>query len=129
MTREQEIAKKIVQVLEHGTSELDATTAGQLASARTRAVAAMAQGVRATHAAPAYAGSGHSVIEYLRGHHLGWAPAVLALLAIVMIVTVLQQNSAMEPVETDTLLLASDLPPAAFVDQGFDTWLENSSRR
>lgn len=128
MTREQEIAKKIVQVLEHGTSELDATTAGQLASARARAVSAMAQGVRSTHAAPAYAGSGHSVIEYLRGHHLSWAPAVLALLAIVMIVTLLQQNSVMEPVETDTLLLASDLPPAAFVDQGFDTWLENSSR-
>lgn len=129
MTREQEIAKKIVQVLEHGTSELDATTAGQLASARARAVSAMTQGVRTPHAVPAYAGTGHAVIDYLRGHHLTWAPAVLVLLAAVMVVTLLQQNSAMEPVETDTLLLASDLPPAAYVDQGFDTWLENSSRR
>ncbi len=127
MTREQDTAKKIVQILEHGTSELDAATTGKLAAARARAVSGMAEAARSAHAAPAYSGTGHSVIEYLRGHH-HWTPALLALLAAALIFTLLQQNSPKEPVETDVLLLASDLPPAAYVDQGFDAWLKKSSR-
>ena len=128
MTQEQDTAKKIVQILAHGTSEMDATTLEQLAQARARAVSAMAGAIPETHAVPAYVGTGHAVMDYLRGHHLSWAPAVLAVLAALIIFTSLQQNSTQQPVETDTLLLASDLPPAAFVDQGFDTWLENSSQ-
>lgn len=128
MTQEQDIAKKIVQILEHGTSELDTATAGKLAAARTRAVHAMGQPSRAMPAEHAYAGTGHSIIEYLRGHHLTWVPALIALVAAVLILSLLQQNSTNGPVEVDTLLLASDLPPSAYVDQGFDTWLKKSSR-
>ena len=128
MTREQETARKIVQILEHGTSELDEATSEKLAAARRQAVAAMAEGARSRHVVPAYAGSGHSLIEYLRGHHLSWAPALLGLLAALLVFSLWQQNTSKEPVATDTLLLASDLPPAAYVDQGFDAWLENSSQ-
>lgn len=129
MTREQDTAKKIVQILEHGTSDLDAATIERLAAARKRAVAAMPHAAHNTQAVPAYAGSGHhTLLEYLREHHLSWAPALLGLLAALLVFTLWQQNSNKEPVATDTLLLASDLPPAAYVDQGFDAWLENSSR-
>lgn len=128
MTQEQDTAKKIVQILEHGTAELDSATAGKLAATRTRAVLAMRQPSRTMQAEHAYAGAGHSIIEYLRGHHLSWAPMLIALLAAVLIFSLLQPNSSNGTIEVDTLLLASDLPPSAYVDQGFDTWLKKSSR-
>jgi hypothetical protein len=46
-----------------------------------------------------------------------------------LLVFVTLQHNYFEPVEADALLLASDLPPEAYVDKGFDAWLANTSRR
>lgn len=126
MTREQDTAKKIVDALDYGTANLDRQTADTLVSARRKALAA-AQPVYARQSQTALAGLGHSIQEYFHEHH-GWMPAAIVVSAALLAFVVLQQHYS-EPVEADALLLASDLPPEAYVDKGFDAWLENSSRR
>lgn len=126
MTREQDTAKKIVDVLEYGATQLDDQTTQKLAAARMQAVAAMAQPAHATHAQTSLAGFGHYLGEHLHGHH-GWMPAALVVSVALLAFVVLQPTSS-EPVEGDALLLASDLPPEAYVDKGFDAWLENTSQ-
>lgn len=126
MTREQDTAKKIIEVLDYGTTQLDNSTAGKLAEARERALAAMARPAHVAHAETSVAGFGHFIAEHMHGPR-AWMPMVLVAAALLIFV-MLQQNSSREPVEGDALLLASDLPPEAYVDKGFDAWLENSSR-
>lgn len=127
MTREQDTAKKIVDVLNYGASELDQQTSEKLLAARRKAVAAMVQPAYVAHAETHLAGVGRYIGEHLHGHH-AWMPAALVISAALLLLVVLQQNNS-EPVEADALLLASDLPPEAYVDKGFDAWLENTSRR
>ena len=125
MTREEDTAKKIVDLLNDGTASLDRKTADQLAAVRHKAIAA-AQPAYAQHAQTSLAGLGHSIQEYFHEHH-GWMPVALVA-SIALLVFVALQHNYSEPVEADALLLASDLPPEAYVDKGFDAWLENSSR-
>jgi hypothetical protein len=125
MTREQDTAKKIVEVLNDGTASLDQKTADKLAAARQKAIAA-AQPAYAHHAQTSLAGLGHSIQEYFHEHH-GWMPMALVASVALLVFVTLQHNYS-EPVEADALLLASDLPPEAYVDKGFDAWLENTSR-
>jgi hypothetical protein len=127
MTREQDTAKKIVDVLNYGVSELDQQTSERLLAARRKAIAAMAQPAYVAHAETNLAGVGRYISEHLHGHH-AWMPTALVISAALLVLVVLQQNYS-EPVEADALLLASDLPPEAYVDKGFDAWLENTSRR
>lgn len=126
MTREQEMAKTIVDVLNEGTASLDRKTADKLVAARHKAVAA-AQPAYAHHAQTSLAGFGHSIQEYFHEHH-SWRPMALVASVALLVFVVLQHNYS-EPVEADAMLLASDLPPEAYVDKGFDAWLENTSRR
>jgi hypothetical protein len=125
MTREQDTAKKIVDVLNFGTAELDDQTSGRLAAARKKAVAAMAQPAYAPQAEMSLAGMGRYFTEHMHGQR-SWMPMTLMLSAALLVFVVLQQHYS-EPVE-DALLLASDLPPEAYVDKGFDAWLASSSQ-
>jgi zinc transporter ZupT len=113
--------------LNYGVSELDQQTSERLLAARRKAVAAMAQPAYVAHAETNLAGVGRYISEHLHGHH-AWMPTALVISAALLVLVVLQQNYS-EPVEADALLLASDLPPEAYVDKGFDAWLENTSRR
>jgi hypothetical protein len=127
MTQEQDTARKIVDILEQGASELDAATCGKLAGVRQQAVAAMAEAVPVAQVKTAHAGVGSLITEHLHGHR-AWVPMALLLAATLLLFVVMQQQSAREPVEADALLLASELPPEAYLDKGFDAWLENSSQ-
>lgn len=125
MTGEQDTAKKIVDLLDEGTGHLDYQTSEKLSAARRKAVAAVASPAYAHHAQLSLTGLGHSVQEYFHHHH--WMPmAIVASVALLLFVALQQHYS--EPVEADALLLASDLPPEAYVDKGFDAWLKNTSR-
>jgi hypothetical protein len=61
-------------------------------------------------------------------HFRAWVPLALLLLGL-MFVTYWQNTPEVNDVsEIDTHLLAEDLPLHAFIDNGFDTWLEGSSQ-
>lgn len=127
MTQEQNTAKKITEALDRGVAELDAITIDKLAAARKQAVSVMVQPASVAHLEPAHAGVGQFIIEHMHGQR-AWTAMALLLVAGLLVFAVLQQNSINEPVEADALLLASELPPEAYIDKGFDAWLENSSQ-
>lgn len=127
MTREQDTARKIIEVLDYGASELDDGTMAKLAEARKQALDAIAKPAYVAHAETHIAGIGRFIVEHMHGPR-AWMPMALMLAAVLLVFIMLQQNSSSEPVGADALLLASDLPPEAYVDKGFDAWLENSSR-
>ncbi len=125
MTDEQDTAKKIVARLDPGLSGMDAATVGRLAAARARAVAAVAR--PATHVEILHGGVLRQITAHLHGRH-AWIASAALLAAVLLALLMLQNGLLHPPVETDTLLLASDLPPEAYVDKGFHAWLEGSSQ-
>lgn len=126
MIQEREAAQKIIEILDYGTAQLDQDTAGKLAEARQRAVAAMVAPAHVAHAHASLAGFGHFIADHMHGARI-WMPMALVI-GLLVFVVLQQQHSSKAPLEGDALLLASDLPPEAYVDKGFDAWLESSSR-
>ena len=122
MTQERDHAKKIIGLLEQGTQRLDAPTLDRLASARKQAIAAMNTQVHADEAELVHAATGHFTTP-LPGRP-AWVAGLLVL-AVALLALVLSHRP---PVEADALLLASELPPEAYIDKGFDAWLKNSSQ-
>ena len=118
------LAKKIVHHLDHGTANLDSRLQYRLQAARQRALAAY---VKPSHSfGLAWAKPGHSSH---RGHSpfRAWVPLALLVLGL-MFVSSWQSPQKMNDVpEIDAYLLAQELPIHAFIDNGFDTWLEGSS--
>lgn len=127
MTQEQNSAKRIVEILDQGASALDTATVAKLDAARRQAVAAMDGSIRVANSELVHAGLGRFGSIHLPGRQ-AWLPMLIALVIMLLAVAILQKNSSWEPVEADALLLGSDLPPEAYVDKGFDAWLENSSQ-
>ena len=124
---ESDLAKKITQHLDYGTNELDGRVQFRLQAAR-------------QHALEAYAKPHHNfslawgVHSGRSGHHRShspfraWVPLAVLLLGL-MFVTYWQTTEQMNDIsEIDAHLLAQDLPIHAFIDNGFDTWLEGSSQ-
>jgi hypothetical protein len=127
MIQERDTAKKIIEYLDYGATGLDEKTVAKLQTARQRAVQA-AQPTMAGRVELAHAGLGQVVSRFMHGHPIGVA-MVAVLITMLMLVVLIQKNTTVAPVDTDTLLLASDLPPEAYVDKGFDAWLQDSSQR
>lgn len=129
MTHEQQIAQKVARIMEDGISGLDAATTDKLADARRQAVAIAGAPMHAAQAETIHAVgtrllSGHHV----HGHRSWIAALVLLTLGLLALFAWQQPSTSRVPVETDTLLLASELPPEAYVDKGFHAWLEDSSQ-
>lgn len=126
MKDETQIARKIVDELEAGNKSLDARAAARLAAAREKAVAVMAQPTHVASLSPVVAGWQHIVEFSHYGGYRFWLPVLLLVAGILAAVssTLITQN---QPIDTDALLLASDLPPEAYADKEFVAWLEHSS--
>lgn len=120
---ENDLAKKIVQHLDQGTSNLDARVQYRLQAARQHALEASAKPRHSFH----LAWDGHNI-----GHHgihspfRAWIP-LAALIAGLLFITYWQTSPQTDVFEVDAYLLAQDLPIHAFIDTGFDTWLAGTS--
>lgn len=118
------LAKKIIQHLDYGTANLDDHLQHRLQTARQRVLEAYAE----PHSfSLAWAKHGHSN-RHSHSPFRAWVPLALLVLGL-MFVTYWQNTQEMNDVsEIDAHLLAQDLPIHAFIDNGFDTWLEGSSQ-
>lgn len=125
MTHEHDIAAEVSRVLDFGTSRIDPDTAGKLQAARLLAVETAAARVHTVPVETALAGTGRQMAAHWR--HPSVAVTALLLLALVLLASLMTQQKRAVPVEADALLLASELPPEAYIDQGFDAWLKQSS--
>jgi hypothetical protein len=122
-------AKTIVTYLNVSADSIDDNTLNSLAQARGQALNVYAQ---ATQSANQHTGNGISAAlrmfsDYFN-HHRVLASSAMVISAMFVAVLVTQQFSQVENYDDgDAFLLGSDLPPEAYYDKGFDSWLERSS--
>jgi len=128
MSREEQFARQICRVLDRGTQELDPGIAERLRATRERAL--QRQRFFVLSPAPAIVGAGGTAL--LGGddekHPVRTLFAILALLLGVSLAYYWNGFSqASENEAIDSALLADDLPPNAYLDRGFQAWLEKDS--
>jgi hypothetical protein len=134
---EQDLARKITARLDQSNAALRQGTAYRLQSARQAALARMADGADSPKHAPAleWAGAGGGSGTAGMGRGRSWLTDYRLWLGILVIAggvyfynywTVLQEAS--EIAEVDSLILGSDLPFDAFLDKGFENWLNRSGQ-
>ena len=119
MKHEQQFAQEVVQYLDASTQQLTPDTASRLQQARQRALAKHGQQqVLAGQGSLALLAS--RILPYQRGL------SVAALAGAVFFTFILtQQLTGHGNAERgDAFLLASELPPEAYLDRGFYSWLE-----
>lgn len=114
-------AKKIISLLEEDLASMDSDTASALAKARYRAVTALGAQM---------AGNGRGgLLRIFHGYFDQYRFAAITLVAGVLIAFVMtQQFTGQDSLEqSDAFMLgSSDLPPEAYLDKGFDVWLERN---
>ena len=109
---EHEFAANVIRHLDYGVAQLEAGTRERLFAARNAALA-------------------HYREEPAAG--VAWMGArqlltIGALVAALVGIAYWQSNAPVnELAEIDTFLLSDELPPNAYLDKGFDSWLKRSS--
>ncbi|MBA3032681.1 MAG: DUF3619 family protein [Gammaproteobacteria bacterium] len=129
MNSEQQFARQICRVLDLGTRSIEPVVAERLRAARERALQRQLFPVQAIEILGA---GGSTVLQ------TGWfgdsgrtLRSLLSILALLLGVSLSYywngyvQAGVNE--EIDSALLAGDLPPSAYLDRGFQIWLENNS--
>ena len=128
MNAEEIFARKLCCVLDQGVREIDAGVAERLRAARECALQHRTIAVESV----VLVGAGRTALqlgEGGRGHHpVRTALSILALLLGVALTYYWNAfDQATENEEIDSALLADDLPPNAYLDKGFQAWLEKTS--
>jgi hypothetical protein len=118
-----QLTGRVRRVLDHGTATLDKRILSRLYESRQLALARQAQPVVALSLAGIGQSIGHFVSEPL-SRRLRAVMAVVALLAGAAGVEFWQNSQkAAELAEIDSALLADEVSPSAYLDQGFVEWL------
>jgi hypothetical protein len=118
---ELKFAHKIRQALNYGAENIDTGTAARLYEARQAAL-----GRQKVAAEFAFAGGGRFGTQALFGYGRTLIAAFALILGVVSSYYWNHFEQAAENEEVDSALLSDDLPPAAYLDKGFQAWLDNS---
>jgi hypothetical protein len=123
---EHELARRIVQHLEHGVNQLEPGVRERLLAARKSALSQYRE-----QPATGLAWAGQAIVRFF-GHHPAGVRhlAAVAMLAVALAGVAYWQNNGKTPdlAEIDFSLLTDELPLNAYLDKGFDSWLKRSSR-
>lgn len=126
MSREEQFARQICRMLDRGTQALDHDVVERLRAARERAL----EHQHVVAFSPAIVGAGGTAL--LNGdtekHPLRTLLLILAIMlgmAISFYWNGFEQADRNETI--DSALLADDLPPKAYLDPGFQAWLEEDA--
>lgn len=126
MSQEELFARQVCRVLDRGAQNLDHEIVERLRAARERAL----QHQRVLVHQTALVGAGGTALmgDHDERHPLRTLLAMLALLVGVTLAYVWNGfNQATDNEAIDSALLADDLPPHAYLDKGFQAWLEKDS--
>jgi hypothetical protein len=122
---EHEFAAGVIRHLDYGVAQLEVTTRERLFAARTAALARY----REEPAGVAWMGRAGALIGGSRWMGARQLVAISALVFALVGIAYWQSNAPVnELAEIDTYLLSDELPPNAYLDKGFDSWLKRSSR-
>ncbi|MFM9913064.1 MAG: DUF3619 family protein [Methylophilaceae bacterium] len=124
LNQEENIARKIVALLDESAQDLDAATLSRLATSRKQAVAALGQPQSVLQ--PAFAGW-HQLQQLSEHGQRFWLLVIMLLAALAAMFG--SHWSTQRNIDTDSQLLAAELPPEAYADKEFVTWLEATSRQ
>jgi len=141
MKTEQETAKEIIGLLDESTNKLDREVLDRLYTARMQAVSHLVAH-RQEVSARSEEGSG-SVLRlfgnylhllrlfgnYLYHHRIAMPAAIICSAALVAFIATQQLVSQPSIEHGDAFLLGAELPPEAFLDKGFDTWVARTSQQ
>jgi len=126
-TVEQQVAQHMAHLLNDHAQRLSPEQALQLQMARENAVNYLAQ--KQAQLQHSNGASGHGNVLRWFGSHFGQqhrlASAALVILVMLLTFLAIQQYEQSHHLEdSDAFLLASELPPEAYADKGFDAWLD-----
>jgi len=129
---EGQVAQNIVELLNSRAQNLSESEAQRLSAARSQAVNHLAnrQLKLAADGSTSRNGNalrwfGHHVGHYFEQHRL-MSAGLVVLTMLLTFVAVQQLGGSSNLENSDAFLLASDLPPEAYADKGFDTWLDTN---
>ncbi|PKO47219.1 MAG: DUF3619 domain-containing protein [Betaproteobacteria bacterium HGW-Betaproteobacteria-22] len=128
---EHQIAKNVVELLDSQTRQLNEAQTQRLLDARTRAVhhltsrqAQLAQHYQLNKNGTALLWMGERFGRYFNQHRLFTG---LLLLSVVLLTLFAAQQFVYHHIpNSDAFLLASELPPEAYADKGFNAWLDTN---
>ena len=112
--RDEQIAKEIIQLLDEHSEHLNATVLSKLNTARQQALAAISDTYDANQQ-----GALRLFGLHLNQHRLMMAMLIVTMILMASILIQAYNNSDLG----DADLLGSDLPPQAYIDGDFDSWL------
>jgi hypothetical protein len=127
--QEQELARKLVQHLDHGVDRLAPDVRERLATAR-RAALSQYREQSAPVLGLSWAGQAIGRLSANRFYE-GRSLVVVATFMLALAGIAWWQvsiNPVNDTAEIDTSLLTDELPVNAYLDKGFDSWLKRSSR-
>jgi hypothetical protein len=130
---EEQVGRRVAWHLDRGLDQLDQSTLNALAAARHAALARRSAYEHELSPSIETAGRGSVGSPTRRTRVRWWVPAAavaLAVAALVYMQTMNQQSMFVPNHEVgavDAGLLADDLPIGAYLDKGFDAWLEDTS--
>lgn len=117
---EAQIAHDMIDLLNHRAQHLTLSEIQRLSTARNLAVSKMV----AAQTASAHIHHNGNALQWFGHHRLASATLVIGLVVVSLFsIQQFTMNANLEA--SDAFLLASDLPPEAYADKGFDTWLDS----
>jgi hypothetical protein len=119
---EKEFASRLKPWLDRAAGDVGEMQATKLKAARLRALDAYREPVRVYGLIPLPAGTAHAIHYGIVQRALLWLP-IAALLATLAIQSA---GDVDDPADIDAQLLTQELPPDAFLDQEFRSWLGKS---
>jgi hypothetical protein len=122
LTTGERVAKLAANLLDDNAQHLNAITLQRLSEARGLAVNKLATSQGINQSGNVLQLLGHGFGHYFEQHRLMSAAIIVG--AMLLTFFAAQKFNANNNLEnSDAFLLASELPPEAFADKGFDTWL------
>jgi hypothetical protein len=127
MNQQDELARRIVKLLDEGAEDLGPAQRERLSAARNAALARYRAAPMPSWV-PAWAGD---VSRFTEHRVLGvryLVPIAALVLGLAGVVYVHSNSASSDIAEIDAGLLTDELPINAYLDKGFDSWLKRSSR-
>jgi hypothetical protein len=125
---EEQIAHSVCAALEERSQHLTATQLKRLSQARELAVQKLS--LQSTTSVQSKGGVlhwlGHQMSDFF-GHHRAMSSAMIAGVMMLTFFAAQQFDFNNNLENSDAFLLASELPPEAFADKGFDTWVDSKA--
>lgn len=119
---DEQIAQHMASLLNDNAQHLNAVTLKRLSEARNLAVGKLEASQGVNQSGNVLQWVGHGFGQYFEQHRF-MSTAIIVIAMLLTFVATQKFNADNNLENSDAFLLASELPPEAFADKGFDTWV------